>query len=66
MELKTNCEIRGISQRVDDKNMNHYYVNLEDEKGESCKFPVDQKSNIDLKSFKKGDKVNVVLDLSVF
>lgn len=63
MELVINAEFRGSSVRTDDKGNEYHYVNIEDENGESAKFQADLL--VDIKSFKKGDKVKTSLDYNV-
>lgn len=64
MLFKQVLELRGIEQKIDTSNVTRIYVHLEDDYGESCKFPV-KISDLDFKQFKKGDKVNVDFDFSV-
>lgn len=63
MELVVNAEFRGCSVRADDKGNEYHYVNIEDENGESAKFQIDLA--LDIKQFKKGDKVKACLDYNV-
>lgn len=63
MELISVCEFRGKSSRKDDKGNWYFYINLEDENGESSKFQT--LKELDLKDLKKGDKVTVKFDLNI-
>lgn len=61
----SNLECRGVTKKVDSENRNHFYLSLEGEDGESCKFPVKIVDFEDKFKLKKGDKVKVFLDFSV-
>lgn len=58
--LLKNGEVRGITRRQKDNGDYTTYINLEDSEGVSVQFFVDNTCNIS--SFKKGDKINAILD----
>lgn len=61
MILKNVYEFRGSATKTNDNGI-YYYVNLEQDDGESCKFSCSDK--IDLSQFKKGDRVNTIVEYS--
>lgn len=63
MELISVCEFRGKSSRKDNKGNCYFYINLEDENGESSKFQT--LNELNLNDLKKGDKVTVKFDLNI-
>lgn len=62
MLLESICEFRGKEIRKNEKG-SYYYVNLEDETGNACKFPAEKFSSFE--DLKKGDKVKAFIDYNV-
>ena len=64
MLLNCKCEFRGYSSKQNEKGI-YSYVNLEDTKGDACKFPLDNGLIEVCSHLSKGDNVNVILDYNI-